>query len=146
MKKKALMIAGVLLLAAAAAVYFRPLPLADTLSGGSQLMVTLFEVEISDGQPVTESPKYDHLTQEQQTRIRELFAESSYRRTLGTLFSDGSMDGLGDRTAYVHVFDGNTWASTVALSNAGECSANYRTYRLDNAPQLVEELINICEE
>ena len=85
------------------AVYFRPLPLADTLSGGDQLMVTLFEVEISDGQPDVEYPKYDQLTQEQQTRIRELFAESSYRRTLGTLFSDGSMDGLGDRTAYVHV-------------------------------------------
>ena len=47
MKKKVLLIAGVLLLAAA--VYFRPLPLADTLSGGDQLMVTLFEVEISDG-------------------------------------------------------------------------------------------------
>lgn len=146
MKKKVLLIAGILLLAAAVAVYFRPLPLADTLSGGDQLMVTLFEVEISDGQPDVEYPKYDQLTQEQQTRIRELFAESSYRRTFGTLFSDGSMDGLGDRIAYVHVFDGDTWEATVALSDAGECSVHNRTYRLNHAPQLVEALVKICEE
>ena len=144
MKKKVLLIAGVLLLAAA--VYFRPLPLADTLSGGDQLMVTLFEVEIFDGRPDVESPKYDQLTQEQQTHIRELFGESSYRRTFGTLFSDGSMDGLGDRIAYVHVFDGDTWEATVALSDAGECSVHNRTYRLNHAPQLVEALVKICEE
>ena len=66
-------------------------------------------------------------------------------RTLHTPFSDGSTRKLSDRVAYVHTFDENAWVATVYFSEAGELSANDRTYRLNDAPQLMEELAKICQ-
>lgn len=145
MKKKRLA-AGLLVLAAIGLfVYFRPLPLADTLNGSAQLLVLLEQTTIENGKPHMAVSQYDRLTPEQQDRIRALFADATYHRTLHTPFSDGSTRKLSDRVAYVHIFDENAWVATVYFSEAGELSANYRTYRLNDAPQLMEELAKICQ-
>ncbi|BFJ85896.1 hypothetical protein WMO24_03840 [Ruthenibacterium sp. CLA-JM-H11] len=145
MKKKRLA-AGLLVLAAIGLfVYFRPLPLADTLNGSDQLLVLLEQTTIENGKPHMEVSQYDRLTPEQQDLIRALFADATYHRTLHTPFSDGSTRKLSDRVAYVHTFDENAWVATVYFSEAGELSANYRTHRLNDASQLMEELAKICQ-
>lgn len=144
MKKKRLT-AGLLVLAAIGLfVYFRPLPLADTLNGSNQVLVLLEQTTIENGKPHMEVSQYDRLTPEQQDRIRALFADATYRRTLHTPFSDGSTRKLSDRVAYVYTFDENAWVATVYFSEAGELSANDRTYRLNDAPQLINALEEIC--
>ena len=145
MRKKIPLIASILLLAAAVAVYFRPLPLADTLKDGRRLLVLLEEIRIENGEPVMEISQYNRLSQEQQDRIRALFEGSTYRRTFRTPLSDGSTSGLSEQMVYVHTFDEDTWAATVFFSESGELSANYRTYRLDDAPKLMKEIAEICE-
>ncbi|MBQ8899019.1 MAG: hypothetical protein IJY86_11215 [Clostridia bacterium] len=120
-------------------LYFRPLPLSSFTDKNSKIHVTLIEDNIDNGGLYSDSTEYPDITEEQHGEILSVLEEYSCRRTFGTLFSKVVMQGLGNRVLYI----ANGQIITVAES--GKLSINSKTYRINNADQLIGQILEIVE-
>ncbi|WP_367924199.1 hypothetical protein [uncultured Ruthenibacterium sp.] len=146
MRRKVIGAGGLLVLVAAALTfYFWPMSAAQPLLESDQLLVMWEKTTIANAQPDIEVVRYDQLTQDQQNRLWALLEQARYQRTFATPFSDGSAKGLSDEMLYVHGFKDGRWCSTIFFSSNGEFSADYKNYRLSGAPQLMDEMLNVCQ-
>lgn len=146
MKKKALYIAGVvIILLICILAYFKPLSLVDTIKENKRIDIIVNEFEIEDGEPNIESVVYNDLTTEQNSAILALLGEYNYRRTLGTLFSNGSITDLDDKTLTIFVYDDNSSVSAIAVASSGKIAVNDKSFGMEDAEQLIKQIIEIVE-
>ena len=145
MKRKATVLAAIaVLLLIGLAIYFRPLHFSvpDEIS---QISIVLNEYSVSDGKPVIDSAEYQATASEQRRAIRALLAETAYRRTAGTLFSDGSMSDVGNRTLAIYIYDGDSLADSILASSSGKIAVQNKTYCMKNSEQLIAQIIEIAK-
>ena len=145
MKKKATVLAAIaVLLLIGLAIYFRPLHFSvpDEIS---QISIVLNEYSVSDGKPVIDSAEYPVTGTEQISAIRALLEKTTYRRTTGTLFSDGSMSDVGNRTLAIYIYDGDSLADSILASSSGKIAVQNKTYYTKNSAQLIEQIIEIAK-
>lgn len=128
------------------AVYFRPLPLSGSLPENTTLVVQTNEFGVQNGEPYIDSRSYDPIPEEQKEKILRLLRESSCARTLKTVFSDGTIDNIGNRAAAIYVYDHKVLVCSIYVSDSGQVSINHRTYRMKNAKQFLEQLKRILED
>ena len=146
MKKKALYIAGVvIILLICILAYFKPLSLVDTIKENKRIDIIVNEFEIEDGEPNIESVVYNDLTTEQNGAILALLGEYNYRRTLGTLFSNGSITDLDDKTLTIFVYDDNSSVAAIVVASSGKIAVNDKSYGMEDAEQLIKQIIEIVE-
>ena len=106
MKRKSIILVLIaVLLLIGLSIYFRPLHF-SVPDESSQITIVLNEYSVSDGKPVIDSAEYPATVTEQRRAIRALLEKTTYRRTTGTLFSDGSMTDVGNRTLSIYIYDG----------------------------------------
>lgn len=145
MKKKATVLAAIaVLLLIGLAIYFRPLHF-SVPDESSQIAIVLNEYAVSDGKPVIDSAEYQATASEQISAIRALLEKTTYRRTTGTLFSDGSMSDVGNRTLAIYIYDGDSLADSILASSSGKIAVQNKTYCMKNSEQLIEQIIEIAE-
>lgn len=145
MKKKSTVLAAIaVLLLVGLAIYFRPLHFSvpDEIS---QISIVLNEYSVSDGKPTIDSAEYQATASEQRRAIRALLEKTTYRRTTGTLFSDGSMSDVGDRTLAIYIYDGDSLADSILVSSSGKIAVQNKTYYMKNSEQLIEQIIEIAK-
>lgn len=145
MKKKATVLAAIaVLLLIGLAIYFRPLHFSvpDEIS---QIAIVLNEYSVSDGKPIIDSAEYPATSPEQKSAIRALLEKTTYQRTTGTLFSDGSMSDMGDRTLAIYIYDGDSLADSIFVSSSGKIAVQNKTYYMKNSEQLIEQIIEIAK-
>ena len=144
MKKKATVLAAIaVLLLIGLAIYFRPLHF-SVPDESSQITIVLNEYSVSDGKPVIDSAEYQATASEQISAIRALLEKTTYRRTTGTLFSDGSMSDVGNRTLAIYIYDGDSLADSILASSSGKIAVQNKTYCMKNSEQLIEQIIEIA--
>ena len=145
MKKKATVLAAIaVLLLIGLAIYFRPLHF-SVPDESSQIAIVLNEYAVSDGKPVIDSAEYQATASEQISAIRALLEKTTYRRTTGTLFSDGSMSDVGNRTLAIYIYDGDSLSDSILASSSGKIAVQNKTYCMKNSEQLIEQIIEIAE-
>ncbi len=145
MKKKSTVLAAIaVLLLIGLAIYFRPLHFSvpDEIS---QISIVLNEYSVSDGKPVIDSAEYPAKGTEQISAIRALLEKTTYRRTTGTLFSDGSMSDVGNRTLAIYIYDGDSLADSILASSSGKIAVQNKTYYMKNSEQLIAQIIEIAK-
>ena len=146
MKKRTMILAGaIILMLAGLCFYFQPIPVSDLVSENHNMIITLSEFEIINGEAHIESTQYNDITDAQKDDLIALFQNYSYRRTFGTLFSDGSISGLGDKLICVFVYDGSTLVDSIFISETGKFSTHEKTYQVKNAAELIDQIITICQ-
>ncbi len=126
-------------------VYFRPMPLPGAASEDAQISMTLTVYEIRNGEPQLDSVEYKDLTAEQKSAVFALLEEFRYRRTFGTLFSDGDMTGVGNKTLSIFVVDGDSPVDRIFVGSSGKIAVNDKNYSIKNAQQLIAKIIEIME-
>lgn len=131
-------IAGVLL-------YLRPIELSDLVNEDQQISITWNEIGIRNGEPYIDSESYNDVTEEQKLNMIELFQEYTYKRSLATPFSDGSLSELGEELIYVFVYEDSELVSSVCISDVDAMSVNDRTYVVRNASGLIQDILNIID-
>lgn len=142
--KKRWIAAGILLiLLAGAAVYFWPRPLSGGLEPAEHLSITITHMGISNGEPYMEPEQYDDITEEKQAEIAALLDEYSYMRTLTTAFSDGSLEGLGDRVLVLYWYNDTGSTASLSVSSEGQVAIGDRTYRMGDAPEFLDRITEI---
>ena len=145
MKRKSIILVLIaVLLLIGLAIYFRPLHFSvpDEIS---QISIVLNEYVVSNGKPTIDSAEYPVTGSEQKSSIRALLEKTTYRRTTGTLFSDGSMSDVGNRTLAIYIYDGDSLADSILASSSGKIAVQNKTYCMKNSEQLIEQIIEIAK-
>lgn len=146
MKKKTIYIIGVVIVLLICIIaYFIPLSLLDTIRENNRIDIILNEFEIEDGEPNIESVVYNDITAEQKDAILALLEKYNYRRTLGTLFSNGSITDLDDKTLTIFVYDDNSSVAAIVVASSGKIAVNDKSYGMEDAEQLIKQIIEIVE-
>lgn len=143
MKKRWIVLGIVILLLAGAAVYFWPRPLSGGLEPAEHLSVTITHMGVNNGEAYMEPEQYDDIPEEKQAEIAALLDEYSYMRTLTTAFSDGSMEGLGDRVLVLHWYNDSGSTASLTVSAEGQVAMDGRTYRMWDAPEFLDRVTEI---
>ena len=81
----------------------------------------------------------------QNSAILALLGEYNYRRTLGTLFSNGSITDLDDKTLTIFVCDDNSSVAAIVVASSGKIAVNDKSYGMEDAEQLIKQIIEIVE-
>ena len=144
MKKKSLYLSGlVIILLICIIIYFKPLSLSNLVSEDSLINMIFSEYVINNGEPDIEVVEYEDITAEQKNALLPILEKYTYRRTLGTLFSNGSMSGTGNKTLSIYVFDNDS--NSIFISSVGKIVVNNKNYRMENTEQFIEQIMAIME-
>ena len=144
MKKKAIyLVVIVIVLLICIIAFFKPLSLSDIARENNQIKMVLSELGVRNGEAYIDSVDYQDITTEQKSAIFILLEKYTYKRTLGTLFSDGSISELGDKTLSIYVYDDLSLVGSIFVSSSGRIAVNEKNYRMKNAEQFIEQIIEI---
>lgn len=146
MKKKIVYGAGIaVVLLFSIILFFHPLSLSDTVDESNQIVMIWNEIGIRNGEPYIDSVDYQTVTEEQKCAILDLLEEYPYKRTVGTLFSDGSLSELGSETLSVYVYDDTSLICSIFITSAEKIVVNEKNYSMKNAEQLIEQVLEIMQ-
>lgn len=126
-------------------IYFMPKPLSDRIGESSQISsIVVAEIGIGDGEPFIDPTSYSDITEEQKDSIFALCKQYSYRRTFYTLFSDGSLSGLGDRLIHIFIYGDMTVNDiNMSISSTGKIAIGNKTYQMNHAEQFIDQMKEI---
>lgn len=145
MKKKIIYFVGITVLVICVIAYFKPLSFSDFADNDNQIKMLLQDFTIKNGEANIESDEYQDITETQKNDILNVLEQFTYRRNFKTLFSDGSMSGLGDKMLTIHVYENDLYVDSVMVSSSGKILINDKTYSMKNAEEFIEQIISIVQ-
>ena len=124
-------------------VYFKPLSLSDVAEADNQMKMIYSQIEVENGEAYIDSVNYQDITIDQKNAILSLLDKYTYRRTVGTLFSNGSTSDLGNKTLSIYVYDDDLLINSVFATSSGKVVINEKTYNMEDAERFIEQMIEI---
>ncbi len=143
-KKRLCILAVVVLLLVCMAAFFRPLSLSNLVGQNSQIQMVLSEFGVRNGEPYNDSTNYMEITVEQTRAILSILDKATYRRTFGSLFSNGTIS--GDKILNIYIYDGESLVGGILVSSSGSIAVNGKTYSMKHAERFMEQIIEIAEQ
>ena len=144
MKKKTISLLSLAILLFCTIIYFRPLSLSNLVAEDSLINIIFNEYMVENGEPDIKGVEYKDITAEQKNALLPILEKYTYRRTLGTLFSNGSMSGTGNKTLSIYVFDDNS--DSIFVTALGKIAVNNKNYHMENSGQFIEQIIEIMAQ
>ena len=124
-------------------VYFKPLSLSDVAEADNQMKMIYSQIGVENGEAYIDSVNYQDITIDQKNAILSLLDKYTYRRTVGTLFSNGSTSDLGNKTLSIYVYDDDLLINSVFATSSGKVVINEKTYNMEDAERFIEQMIEI---
>ena len=124
-------------------LYFKPLSLSKVADKDMKMYITLIEYSIENGEPISDTIEYQNITEEQHKEILSVLDEYTYQRTLGTIFSDGSMPGY--YVLNIYLSNEISMNNYILVSSSGEILVHGKTYHIKNAEQFIEQILEIVK-
>lgn len=135
----------IIIVLAALLLYFRPMEMSDLINENYEIRITRTEVGVRDGEPYIDTKNYNDLTEEQRQDIMSLFQQYTYRRTPGTLFSDGSISGAINNYINIFVYEDSELVRTIIISDTGGMSVDSRVYVMQEPSALIQDILGVVE-
>lgn len=136
---------SIMVVLACIATYFYPLSLSSIIRESKQIDIILNEYWIENGEPIIASIVHNDITTEQKETLSNMLEEYDYQRTFGTLFSDGSITDISDKTLTIFVYDNHSAVTVIVLADSGKIAINDKSYYMENAEQLIEQILKNVE-
>ena len=124
-------------------VYFKPLSLSDVAEADNQIKMVYSQLGVKNGEAYIDSVDYQDIPIDQKNAILSLLDKHTYRRTVGTLFSNGSTSDLGDKTLSIYVYDDASLINSVLVTSSGKVVINEKTYNMEDAEPFIEQIVEI---
>ncbi len=124
--------------------YFKPLSFSNIASENSEISMILNEYVVENGVADITVAEYKDITSEQKSAILTVMEGYTYKRTFGTIFSDGSMTGIGKKMLSIYAFDEDS--STVYVTSSGKIVVDNKNYYMENAERFIAQIIDIMEQ
>lgn len=135
----------IIIVLAALLLYFRPMEMSDLINENYEIRITRTEVGVRDGEPYIDTKNYNDLTEEQRQDIMSLFQQYTYRRTPGTLFSDGSISGAINNYINFFVYEDSELVRMIIISDTGGMSVDSRVYVMQEPSALIQDILGVVE-
>ncbi len=135
----------IIIVLAALLLYFRPMEMSDLINEDYEIRITRTEVGVRDGEPYIDTKNYNDLTEEQRQGIMSLLQQYTYRRTPGTLFSDGSISGAINNYINIYAFEDSELVRTIIISDTGGMSVDSRVYVMQEPSALIQDILGVVE-
>lgn len=135
----------IIIVLAALLLYFRPMEMSDLINENYEIRITRTEVGVRDGEPYIDTKNYNDLTEEQRQDIMSLFQQYTYRRTPGTLFSDGSISGAINNYINIFVYEDSELVRMIIISDTGGMSVDSRVYVMQEPSALIQDILGVVE-
>ena len=145
-KKNLIFVIVIIIFVIGALLYYRPLALSALIKANQEVNISTVFLDGKNGIAYNNSADYNALTDEQKKDIINLFQQYSYKRTLGTITSDGSFSGSFNHLLNIFVYEDGVLVNMIALSNADKISVNDKTYTLKNSSELIKKLLEIISK
>ena len=127
--------------------YFRPLSLSNLANDSIQILATEIEYVVKDDMAYHNVTNYTEISDVQKNEIQALFENYSYKRTLGTLFSDGSLDGFFNKvphkTVLISVYKEGDSFNSITIRDTGKIAVNDKDYKIQDSAELIEAMLEI---
>lgn len=120
-------------------LYFMPLPLSNVLDRDAPIYITLIEYNIENGEQLSNATQYHNITAEQHDEILSLFEEYTYQRTFETIFSNGTIQGPGNKV--LNIANDNV----ITVVESGKLAINGKIYIIDKSEQLIQSILDIVK-
>ena len=124
-------------------VYFKPLSLSDVAEADNQMIMIYSQLGVENGEAYIDSVNYQDITIDQKNAILSLLDKYTYRRTVGTLFSNGATSDLGNKTLSIYVYDDDLLINSVFATSSGKVVINEKVYNMEDAERFIEQMIEI---
>lgn len=124
-------------------VYFKPLSLSAVAEADNQIKMVYSQLGVKNGEAYIDSVDYQDIPIDQKNAILSLLDKPTYRRTVGTLFSNGSTSDLGDKTLSIYVYDDASLINSVLVTSSGKVVINKKTYNMEDAEPFIEQIVEI---
>ena len=144
MKKKTISLLSLAILLFCTIIYFRPLSLSNLVAEDSLINIIFNEYVVKNGTPDINTVEYKDITAEQKNALLPILEKYTYRRTFGTLFSNGSMSGTGNKMLSIYVFDDAS--NTIFITSLDKIAVNNKNYHMENSGQFIEQIIEIMAQ
>ena len=122
---------------------FQALSLSDVAEADNQMKMIYSQIGVENGEAYIDSVNYQDITIDQKNAILSLLDKYTYRRTVGTLFSNGSTSDLGNKTLSIYVYDDDLLINSVFATSSGKVVINEKTYNMEDAERFIEQMIEI---
>ena len=109
----------------------------------NQMKMIYSQIGVENGEAYIDSVNYQDITIDQKNAILSLLDKYTYRRTVGTLFSNGSTSDLGNKTLSIYVYDDDLLINSVFATSSGKVVINEKTYNMEDAERFIEQMIEI---
>ena len=141
-------VTGLIIIAVLAALllYFWPMDMSDLINENQDVLITRNEFRVQNGEPYIDYENFNDLTDDQRQDIEDLFQQYTYRRAPGTLFSDGSLSGIGDELINIYVYEGSDLVRTITISDTGDMSVNNRNYTVKESSELIQDISGVINK
>ena len=140
--KKIFVTVGIAIVICALLWYFRPLPLSNLTKDNSTLLITEIELGVKDGKAYNNSTDYGTLSDVQKNEILDLLENYSYKRTFGTLFSNGSLQGFG-KVLHIFVYENDDFRNIISISETDGLLINDKAYKIQDGAGLIQKITEI---
>ena len=101
------------------------------------------QLGVENGEAYIDSVNYQDITIDQKNAILSLLDKYTYRRTVGTLFSNGATSDLGNKTLSIYVYDDDLLINSVFATSSGKVVINEKVYNMEDAERFIEQMIEI---
>lgn len=135
-----------LTLTAILCIYFKPLSFSIEANDSLDLSMFLNEYTIQNGEPDIRTTEFQHLTTGQKSAVNAVLKKYPYKRTIATLFSDGSISGTGKKLLTIYVFSEPPADTPLIIASSGKVIVRNKTYALKNAENLIAEIEQIMAQ
>ena len=138
-KKHFILLGSIILVLCFVMIYFRPIPLSTLIEGQDIVRFQYVELGVRDGVAYADGTDLILLTEEERDGLLELLEGYTYSKSIETLFSTGSMDGLGNEVVYIYTYL-DELSNDITISSLDRVSINGTVYHLSNSAELIDEI------
>lgn len=145
-KKRGVVFGIIIIVLIAGLLYFKSLRLSDLVNENQYIIITYDELGVKNGLPDINNKTYDEITEVQKNKIIDLLKQYSYKRTFGTIFSDGSLSELSNKMVYIFIYENKELVNEVFISDSGHISVNGKSYILKKSSVFIDQLLDIINK
>lgn len=137
---------GILLvcvLVIAGLLYFKPIRLSDHIKRDQRIELSVTNFHLIDDQAQINFEEIHQMSDLQKDQLITLFENYPYKRTLGTLFSAGSIEGVGEKLVTLFFVDHDQEKEHIIITESGKMLFKDKTYKMDRAGKCIQALLDI---
>lgn len=123
-------------------LYFEPLKLSELINENQSVIISYQEFGVRAASPYIDYTNYDAVTEDEKDKIIDILKQYPYKRTFGTIFSNGSLEGFGREVINIYIYNGDDeLVNQLSIADSGRISVNGKTYTLKKASSCIADVL-----